>query len=113
VVEPAEGGLSDASVTVAPAAPLAHDLTLDYEVVGIDAEADDFLAQSGMLVFPAGSTAAQEIVVTVAGDEVAEADETLHVRFTVAGSGTPLDPAYATVTIVDDDSGNGPPSDAH
>jgi hypothetical protein len=110
VLEPAFGGLSDGSVMVALAAPADHDVTLTYTLVGVTAsQGSDFLAQSGTLVFPAGSTDAQEIVVTVVGDDVIEPDETFEVRFSVPGGGVVPSPSAATVTIVDDDAdGAGP-----
>ena len=113
VFEPATGGLSDGTVTLAPVAPLAHDLVVDYTLVGIDATSGvDFQQQHGTLVFPAGSTAAQSVVVTVVGDETVEPDETFHVQFAVADDAATLDPSFATVTIVDDDSrGGGSPVD--
>jgi hypothetical protein len=108
VVEPASGGLSDGTVSVGLAAPLDHDVTVSYQLVGVSASAgSDFLADSGTLVFPAGSTASQDIVVTVVGDDVIEPDETFEVRFSSAG--VTLDPSAATVTILDDDSGNNGP----
>jgi hypothetical protein len=67
----------------------------------------DFQQQQDTLVFPAGSTAAQSVVVTVVGDETVEPDETFHVQFAVADDAATLDPSFATVTIVDDDSGGG------
>jgi hypothetical protein len=105
--------LSDGTVTLAPVAPLAHDLTVDYEVVGVDATAgDDYWAQTGTLVFPAGSTTPQEVVATVVGDDDVESDETLRVEFTAADHSVTLTPGFATVTILDDDSGsNQPPVD--
>ncbi len=112
VFEPATGGLSDASVTVRPASALDHELVLDYQVVGVDAtEGLDFQAGSGTLVFPAGSTVAQEVVVTVVGDETVEADETVRVVFSVPGSSETVSPSFATVTILDDDSSGGTPVD--
>jgi Calx-beta domain-containing protein len=108
VFEPATGGLSDAIVTVRPTTALDHDLVLDYHFVGVDAtEGVDFQSGSGTLVFPAGSTVAQDVVVTVVGDEMVEPDETVRVEFSVDGSTATVSPAFATVTILDDDSGNG------
>jgi hypothetical protein len=108
VFEPATGGLSDATVTVRPTTALNHDLVLDYQFVGVDAtEGADFQSGSGTLVFPAGSTVAQDVVVTVVGDEQVEPDETVRVVFSVDGSTATVSPAFATVTILDDDSGNG------
>jgi Calx-beta domain-containing protein len=108
VFEPATGGLSDATVTVRPTVPLGNDLVLDYRFVGVDAtEGVDFQAGSGTLVFAAGSTVAQDVVVTVIGDENVEPDETVDVVFSVHGSTAAVSPSFATVTILDDDSGNG------
>jgi hypothetical protein len=43
----------------------------------------------------------------VVGDEEVEPDETVRVVFSVDGSTATVSPAFATVTILDDDSGNG------
>jgi hypothetical protein len=110
VFEPAEGGLSDGTVTFAPTAPLAEDLSVDFEVVGVDAEAGvDFQEQAGTLTFPAGSTTPLEVVVTVVGDETIETDEVVRVELSVADASVTLAPSFATVTIVDDDAGGSEP----
>jgi hypothetical protein len=109
VFEPSTGGLSDGTVTLAPNVAPTRDLVVDYTVVGIDATSGvDFQAQTGTLVFPAGSIVGQEVVVTIIGDELVEPDETVRVNFTVRGGAANLSPSFATVTILDDDSGSGP-----
>jgi hypothetical protein len=110
VFEPARGGLSDGTVTLALASPPATDVAVHYALVGVDATASvDFQAQQGTLVFSAGSAAPHAVTVVVVGDEDVEADETVRVEFTVADGSATLDPSFATVTIVDDDSGGGVP----
>jgi hypothetical protein len=109
VFEPASGGLSDGTVTLAPNVAPSSDLVVDYSVVGIDATSGvDFQAQTGTLVFPAGSVVPQEVVVTIIGDDQVEPDETVRVNFSVRGGTAILSPTFATVTILDDDSGSGP-----
>jgi hypothetical protein len=102
VSEPHTGGLSDGVVSIAPVQAAPHDVVVTYELVGVDATAgSDFVTQTGTLTFVAGSTAAQNVVVTVVGDDTQEVDETFRVQFHVADNSVTLTPSFATVTIVD------------
>ena len=92
------------TVTLAPGVPApTYPVTVQYQTVGITATADsDFVAASGTLTFD--SAGAQSVDVTINGDTVVEADETLQLALSNPTQGVVLaDASAATVTILNDD----------
>ena len=67
----------------------------------------DYVAGSGTVTFPTGTTTPQTLTFTTVNDTLAEADETFTVALTAlgfpAGVSLGMDPAAAVGTIVDDD----------
>ena len=77
-------------------------VTVGYVTANGSATAgQDYTAASGTVIFTAGQTS-QQVSVTVAGDTVIEADETLTVTLS-APSGATLGTAVSTVTITNDE----------
>ena len=83
-------------------------ITFDYELEdGTATIADnDYLDTSGTITFPAGSGGpqSQQILVSVVGDTVEEADETVVLRVTPIVGDALYRTTLATITIVNDDS---------
>ncbi len=87
-----------------PAAPDAP-TTISYATEdGTATAGEDYRQASGSLSFPAGSSAAQPVEVTILDDRIAEASETFTLRLTDKDGATL---AVATATIEDDDGGGG------
>ena len=92
------------SFTVSLSGAAAGAVTVAYETEDGTAKAGaDYQAASGLLTFPAESTAAQPIEVRLLDDEVDESGETLTVRLSDP-QGATLATATATGTIQDDDA---------
>lgn len=109
VVEGGSGMRSPVPLTVRLLQPEAEDVTVQYSAVsGSAASGTDFVAASGTVTIPAGSTEAT-FNVTVIGDAVAEPNEQFSVRLSNATAGAVIDQATATVTITNDDGEIGPP----
>ena len=90
--------------TVSLSGAAAGAVTVTYETEDGTAKAGaDYQAASGLLTFPAESTAAQRIEVRLLDDEVDESGETLTVRLSDP-QGATLATATATGTIQDDDA---------
>src|SRR5439155_22203139 len=84
------GSTGGAKFTVTISAVSPQDITVNYATANGTATAgSDYVAQSGTLTFPAGSTSAQTITVLVTGDNNDENDES----FTVDLS----NPTHATI----------------
>jgi hypothetical protein len=105
-----DAGTTDAVFTVTLSSAMDRVVTVDYATVSGTATAgSDFVATSGTLTFPAGSTAAQTITVLVNGDTDVEPNETFFVDLsspvnaTIAsgrGTGTILNDDSATLTLL-------------
>ncbi|MCB0924301.1 MAG: hypothetical protein KDB50_07125 [Mycobacterium sp.] len=108
-----EGNSGTKTMTFAVSLSKASDkaVTVAYSTAnGTAVAGQDYAAASGTLTFAAGSTA-QQVNVTVNGDNAVEANETITV--TLANpSGATLATATATGTIIDDDTANPPPATA-
>ncbi len=94
-------GPTTAVFTVTLSQPVAADVTVQYFTADGTASApDDYVAASGMLTIPAGSSQAT-IAVAINGDVLHEGDETfqLHLSNASVAIATPS----ATATILDDD----------
>ena len=92
---------------VAISMPSSNVVTVDYTTSnGTAIAGEDYTTRTGMLTFPAGTTAAQTVSVPIIDDMVLEEEETFTVMLSnvqnaeLAGGGTTLS---ATGTIVDDD----------
>ena len=99
-----EGDSGDTAMTVVLDAASGRAVTVDY---GVDTTSTatagtDFADLSGTLTFAAGETS-QTLTVSVTGDEVDEADETVVLKLSNAGNAS-LGTATATGTITDDDA---------
>ena len=93
VVEVDQGGSVQATFTVTRSGTLVGSTTVEYTTVeGTATEPEDFVAASGTIVFQESETT-KDIVVTVNGDDLDEADET----FTVVLS----QPQLGNANIVD------------
>lgn len=106
-VDEGDSGTTDLGFDIALSTALEDDVTIDYEVVGGTATADDFAGPtSGTVVIPAGATAGQ-IVIPIAGDTDEEPDETVELAMTVTYDGplllSPLE-ISAVSTIANDDA---------
>lgn len=100
----AEGNTGTSSLVfpVTLSAKSTTPVTVAYSVTGITATAgQDFTAVSGTVTFAAGETS-KTVVVAVAGDTVAEPDETVKITLS-APTGAALGTSTATGTIVNDD----------
>ena len=104
-VSKAEGnsGTSNMVFTVNLSQAAAADVTVSYATSDITATAGtDYVAASGTVTIPAGSTTGTFNVV-VNGDSTVETDETLRVTLSGASSNATIGTATATGTITNDD----------
>ena len=92
------------TVTLSPAADMATTVAwaTSKETADTATPGTDYTAGSGTLSFAKGDTS-KTVTVTVTGDEVDEADETLTVTLSSASDGLSIGDATATGTITDDD----------
>ena len=103
------GGSVPATFIVSLSTPSAHEITVSFATVPVSGSAlagVDYVAQSGSLTFPAGSTAAHTVAVDVLGDTIDEANEAFSLQLSSPVHAT-LTRALARATITDDDD---PPS---
>ena len=101
----AEGnaGPTNLRIPVTLSVPTSVPVRVAYSTAaGTAAAGSDYVATSGSITFPPGS-AAGEIPVTVNGDRVFEADETILLNLTAPTNGVLAD-AQATGTITNDDA---------
>ena len=92
------------TVTLEPAADMATGVSwaTSKETADTATPGTDYTAGSGTLSFAKGDTS-KTVTVTVTGDELDEADETLTVTLSSATGGAEIGTATATGTITDDD----------
>jgi hypothetical protein len=103
VPEGAAGTTTRVPLTIQLTEAQATAVVVNYATSNGTASAgSDYTAKSGTVTIPAGQTQGTFNVV-VTGDSTGESDETFTVRLTSATSGVLLNPAAATVTIVNDD----------
>jgi hypothetical protein len=96
-------GTSTATFTVSLSGASANTVTVNYATAnGAATAGTDYVAASGTLTFPAGSTT-QSLAVTVNGDPTIEPNETFLVDLTGATNATIAD-GLGVGTIVNDDS---------
>ena len=101
-------GTTTAHFVVSLSAASTSTVTVGYATADVTATAgSDYVAQSGTLSFPAGTTT-QNVDVVVNGDTVVELDETFVVNLTNPVGATIAD-AQGVGTITNDDSGTPPP----
>jgi len=83
-------------------------VSVEYATVDGTARAgNDYVGQSGTLVFTEGQTS-QSIIITILDDSLVEGDEIFTVRLANPGGGTIISgPTNATVTILDEEIGPG------
>ena len=99
-----DAGTVDAVFTVSTSTISGVDATVDFMTADDGATAgEDYMAASGMLLFPAMSTAAQQIFVTVSGDTDVEPDENFLVNLSNPVDATIAAPASGSGTILNDD----------
>jgi hypothetical protein len=97
-----DAGTRTATFTVGLSAASAQTVTVDYATADGSATAgSDYVATSGTLTFPSGSTT-QSFPVTVSGDTVVEPDETFVVNLSGSAHATIAD-GQGTATINDDE----------
>ncbi len=102
-VQEGNGGTSNLVFTVALSHPSSSVATVGYETASATATApSDYSATSGTLTFNPGETS-KPVTVSVTGDPVDEADETLNMKL-LSPSNTVLADAQGLGTIVDDDA---------
>lgn len=99
-------GTTPATFTVALDKPSTTQVTVQWTTATDSADADDFVAASGELVFPPGATS-QQITVRMRGDLTPEARETFLVQLTGA-TGAVLSDDTGFGTIDDDDTSTPP-----
>jgi len=84
--------------------PSVQSLTVDYTTVdGTAIAGSDYVATSGTLTFPPGTTS-QSINVTINGDKSVEPDETFQLRLSNATNANFILNTLATVTLANDDT---------
>ncbi|PYS63737.1 MAG: hypothetical protein DMF74_09040 [Acidobacteria bacterium] len=84
--------------------PSVQTLTVDYTTAdGTATAGSDYVATSGTLTFPPGTTTTS-INVTINGDSVLEPDETFFIRLSNATNASFISVSQATITIANDDS---------
>src|SRR5262249_29445650 len=109
-VELMEGdtGTTDAVFTVTLSQASNQTVTVDFATTDgtADAASGDYVAASGTLTIPAGTTA-QTISITVNGDTTVEPDETFFVDLSNA-VGANIENGRGTAVIVNDDGGGLP-----
>ena len=102
VAEGALGTATELTLTVSLSVARGQAITVDYATVAGTATANsDYLPNSGILYFPAGTTS-KPISVTLLGDSVNEANETLSVVLSNPSGATILD-GTGIATILNDD----------
>jgi subtilisin family serine protease/subtilisin-like proprotein convertase family protein len=95
-------GTADAIFTVSLSSPSGEPVTVDYTTIdGTAVAGSDYVAASGSLTFPPGTTG-QTITVTVLGDTLDEANEEFLVTLSCE-QGAPIGVGSAAGTIIDDD----------
>lgn len=100
------GSTTTAALSVTLSNPSVVPVTVNFATAdGTATAGSDYVAASGTVTFPANSTVAQTINVTVNGDATTESDETFDVVLSGATNGTIID-GTGTVTIADDDGGS-------
>ena len=103
VVTEGDTATTDALFTVIASAAPATAVTIEYATAdGSAASPEDFTATSGTATIAAGSTSA-DIIVSVNGDTLVEADETFVLTLSNPGGDATLGRAAATATITNDD----------
>jgi chitinase len=103
VPEGAAGTTTRVPLTIQLTEAQATAVVVNYATSNGTASAgSDYTAKSGTVTIPAGQTQGTFNVV-VTGDSTGESDETFTVRLTSSTGGVLLNPAAATVTIVNDD----------
>jgi uncharacterized repeat protein (TIGR01451 family) len=101
-VEEGDAGTVDAVFNVHLSAPSGQEIRVDFSTANGTAQAPgDYLAQSGTVVFPAGTTS-QPVVIQVVGDQIAEGDESFLVHLSQSVNAT-IAVAEAAGTIIDDE----------
>ena len=91
------------SLAVTLSAVSSRDITVAYTVSGIEATAgEDFVASSGTLSFPAGTTS-QAVSVSVNGDTLSEPDERIQVTLSTPVNATLAD-SSGVLTLTNDDA---------
>src|SRR5205814_999822 len=106
VTEGAPGTTTPINFIASLSAPTANTVTVKYATANVKAIAPgDYLAASGTLTFPPGTTK-QTVPVTVNGDALDEANETFRITLSSPVRAT-LGTTTGTGTILDDDP---PPS---
>ena len=99
-----DSGSVDMTFTVTLSGAGSSSYTVDYASSdGTATAGTDYTAVSGTLTFAAGTTS-QTFTVSVTGDTVNEANETLTVTLSNASAGTSIATASATGTITDNDT---------
>lgn len=98
-------GSNDGQFTVTQSKIASTDTVITYTIGGTATSGSDYTALSGTVTIPAGDTTAV-IDVTVVGDSIVEADETVIVTLTGTNNSaiTVGAPNAATVTITDNDT---------
>lgn len=103
-VDEGDAGTTDAVFTVSLSASSDQDVTIDFATADDSATTadNDYVARSGSLAFPAGTTS-QTITVTVNGDDIDEPDENFFVNLSNA-TGANIADSRGEGTIVNDDA---------
>ncbi len=100
-----DSGTTDAVFTVSLSCPIEGEATIAYTTTdGTAIVEEDFLATSGQLVFPSGTTSLQ-VAVPVVGDEIHEPHETFFLDTSVVSSDrqvVPVDPRGEGLILNDD-----------
>lgn len=107
VIEPDDGNTVAREITVIISAAPAQDeaVTVEYTTANGSATAGiDYVATSGTLTFPAGSSDSQTFDVTVVGNNQTQPDRTFIVFLTNPQNASVGAPSSITVTIVDNDT---------
>jgi uncharacterized repeat protein (TIGR01451 family) len=102
-------GITPATFTIALSVPSTKQITVNFATAPVSGGATagvDYVAQSGVLTFPAGSATPQTVTVDVLGDLIDENNEAFSLQLSGAVNAT-ITRALGRATILDDDD---PPS---
>lgn len=100
-----DSGMKELKITVSLGGTTNFDqpISVDFRTVPGTAGTDDFVSQTGTVIFQPGETSKQ-ITILVNGDNEGEGNETFSVELFNPAVGTLSTPSSTTVTIVEDDA---------
>ncbi len=104
----AEAALATAEFTVTLSGPIQNNLTIDFatnDVEAISTSSQDYFSNANTITFTGGGALSQQILVSIADDNISEPTETFEVNLSnlVFNGSATIDDTQAIGTITDDD----------